>query len=144
MSAIMLPISSVGTVAFTDPSKPIGLDGFVRLPVLTSPVSGAWDGSHLAVEPSGQGVPPQLLLIEAQSGGGLVGWTIVAPGDTTELELPDLRAVPKGGLVTGPVTFTVSAATLEAFDYQQLRYRHISRFNWLAYAQDAFYSQLPP
>ena len=75
---------------------------------------------------------------------GLVGWTIVAPGDTSELELPDLRAVPKAGLVTGPVTFTVSAATLEAFDYQQLRYRHLSRFNWLAYAQDAFYSQLPP
>ncbi len=139
-----LPVSSLGLFSFTDPSKPLGLDGFVPLPVLTDPSKGAWDGSHLTIAPASGGVQPALLYIDAESANGLIGWTIAAPGGTTSIELPDLSAIPNGGLIPGPVTFTVSAATLDSFDYNQLRYRHLSSSAWLAYARDAFYAQLSP
>lgn len=142
--SLLLPTSSAGNLAFQDTSKGVVIDSFVRLPDLQTPGDGPWDGVTYRLQPQGGGVPPQLFSIDIASGGGLVSWTVAAPGDATEFTLPDLRALPKAGLVPGPVTITVSAATLDEFDYKKLLYRHLVRSNWTAYAQDAFYTQLPP
>ena len=84
------------------------------------------------------------------SGGGLVGWTVAVPGDISSFTLPDLRTLPGGGLVPGPVSITVSAAIPVSaeqplpFSYDSLRYKHLSPGGWLSYARDAFFTQLPP
>jgi hypothetical protein len=141
---LQLPVASAGSAAFTDNSKPLLMDNFIRVPSLETPGKGLWDGMTFALGAKGSGAPADLLLLDVSSGGGLVNWTIVAPGDMTELQVPDLRAVPKGGLVPGPITVTASAAKLDGFEYSKLLYRHTFRNNWLAYAQDAFYTQLSP
>jgi len=141
---MLLPLSSAANIAFQDTSKPLPIDGFVRLPSLVTPGNGPWDGSSYKLATEGGGAPPDLLVFDLESGGGLVSWTVAAPGTTTGFTLPDLRKQPGAGLVTGPVTVTASAATLEEFSYKELRYRHLARSNWISYAQDAFYTQLPP
>lgn len=141
---LQLPVSSAGSTAFYDTSKPVLMDGFVRLPKLTTPAGGLWDGTTYQLGAQAGGAPPEVLLYDVSSGGGLVSWTIVTPGDMTGVVVPDLRTLPGAGLVPGPVTVTVSAAIPADFSYNQLRYRDLVRNNWLAYAQDAFYAQLSP
>ena len=141
---LQLPVASAGSSAFFDTSQPVLVDGFIRLPALQTPGDGPWDGVTYKLGSANGGVPPDVLLLDVSSGGGLVNWTIAAPGDISEIVVPDLRAFPGAGLVTGPVTITASAATLQSFDYNELRYRHLARNNWLAYAEDAFYTQLSP
>jgi hypothetical protein len=120
------------------------MDGFVRLPKLTTPAGGLWDGTTYQLGAQAGGAPPEVLLYDVSSGGGLVSWTIVTPGDMAGVVVPDLRTLPGAGLVPGPVTVTVSAAIPADFSYNELRYRDLVRNNWLAYAQDAFYAQLSP
>ncbi len=141
---LLLPVASAGSSSFHDTSKPLLVDGFVRLPRLKTPGSSSWDGVTYQLDAQGGGVPPDLVLYDVSSGGGLVSWTIVTPGDMSGVVVPDLRKIPGAGLVPGPVTMTVSAATLPEFSYDALRYRDLNRVNWRAYAQDAFYTQLSP
>ncbi|MCS6902249.1 MAG: IPT/TIG domain-containing protein [Myxococcales bacterium] len=141
---LLLPVASAGSSAFQDTSKPLLVDGFVHLPRLKIPGASLWDGVTYQLDDPGGGVPPDLILYDVSSGGGLVNWTIVTPGDMSGVVVPDLRKIPGAGLVPGPVTMTVSAAKLPDFSYHALRYRDLNRTNWRAYAQDVFYTQLSP
>jgi hypothetical protein len=145
-----LPMSVVSSVATTSASDVATLDGFVRVPELKKPGQGTWDGVSYELSLAGGGTPPSLFVLDIQSGGGLVGWTVTVPGDITSFTLPDLRTLPGGGLVPGPISITVSAAVpvpttgKKDFTYDQLRYRHLSSNGWLSYARDSFFTQLPP
>lgn len=151
-ASVTLPVSVVGKVATTSASQVVTIDGFVGVPTLSSPDPGStWDGSTYAITQS-KGVPADVFVLDVQSGGGLVGWLIAAPGDHPSFKVPDLRKLSAGGLVPGPISVRVSAGfvlTDDAagggkFDYGKLRYRHLAPRGWTAYAQDAFYAALPP
>jgi hypothetical protein len=144
-ASLSLPVSVVGKFITTSASTKVPIDSFVRVPVLDSPPSGGgWDGSQYAISFPTGGAPADLLLIDVGSGGGLVGWTIAAPGGTTSFRLPDLRQIAGAGLVPGPISVTVSAAKVPDFEYGGLRYKHFSSGAWSAYARDAFFAFLPP
>jgi hypothetical protein len=145
-----LPVSVVSSVATTSASQVATLDGFLRVPQLVTPSEGAWDGVTYKLSVADGGPTPDLFVLDIESGGGLVGWTVATPGDTPSFTLPDLRTLPGGGLVPGPLSITVSAAravpTTGAlqFSYDALRYKHLNTGGWLAYARDSFFTQLPP
>ena len=133
------PSSTVGL--FASSTESLAIDGFVEVPRLVAPVSGAeWDGQNLAVTWPPGGPSVSLTVVEAQSGGGLVNWTVVLPEGVTEATLPDLSTLDEDlALIRGPVTFVVSAAHIADFDYGSLRYGQLGTSGWDAYARDTFH-----
>ncbi len=133
-----LPASVVTRVRTTNANTPVSLGGFLGVPVLGQPGSGAWSGTH--VEFSGATGPADLSVMQVSSGMGLVVWTIVAPGGKTSFDVPDLSALPGPdpvGLIRGEITTTVYVARIEDFDYARLRSGHLSTAPWSAYAFDS-------
>jgi len=133
-----LPASVVTRVRTTNANTPVSLGGFLGVPVLSQPGSGPWSGTH--VEFGGGAGPVDLSVVRVTSGGGLVTWTIVAPGGKTSFDVPDLAALPGPdpvGLVRGAISTTVYVARIEDFDYARLRYGHLSTGPWSAYAFDS-------
>lgn len=136
------PLSTVGLLSTTVTSEPVGTDEFVEVPRLVSPRNNEpWSGTELSLEFLPGGAPVSLTRVDIESGGGLVTWSIVAPGRPKTLSLPDLSQV-KGdvGLVPGPVSIQVYAARVDDFSYRSLRYRDIERRGWRAHATDLFYA----
>jgi hypothetical protein len=50
----------------------------------------------------------------------------------------DFSATPELGLPQGSIDLSVSAARLDGFSFDQLRYNQMSRAQWTAYAIDTF------
>ena len=136
------PRSVVGLVSATTTSEPLQVDQFIQVPILTAPApNSAWDGKSLASKRTAGGAPVDLFVYDVESAGGLVAWTVVAPGGSQSFSLPDLNALsPDLGLRTGPLSITVNAARIENFAYGTLRYRDITQRGWAAYATDVFYA----
>jgi hypothetical protein len=133
-----LPASVVARVRTTNANTPVSLGGFIGIPVLGQPGSGIWNGTH--VEFSGATGPADLSVTYVVSGGGLVTWTIVAPGGRMAFDLPDLAALPGPdpvGLVHGAISTTVYVSRIEEFDYGRLRSGQLSSGPWNAYAFDS-------
>ena len=135
-----LPHSFSGLFATTDSTGPVPLENFLEVPRLEFPETGSrWAGDRLEVTWPAGGVPVDLVVFEVKSGSGLVTWTIAAPGDHQEIDLPDLRTLaPDGALVRGPLEILVTAAQIRDFDYGSLRYRELGSNGFNAYARDAF------
>lgn len=132
----LLPASVVSRVRTTNANTPVSLGGFLGVPVAVQPGAGAWSGTH--VEIAGASGPVDLSVIQVSSGGGLVTWTIVAPGGARSFSVPDLATLPDSvGLVRGPINTAVSVARIEPFDYGRLRYGHLSSGSWTAHAVDS-------
>ena len=119
------PRSVVGLASATYTSAALQLDPFVQVPVLTNPAPNTtWDGKGLASKRSPGGAPVDLFVYEVQSGSGLVGWTVIAPGTSQSIDLPDLNSLSTDlGLIPGPLSITVNAARIKDFAYSTLRYR---------------------
>lgn len=132
-----LPASVVGRVRTTNANTPVSLGGFLGVPVLGQPASGVWNGTH--VEFSGATGPADISITQIVSGGGLVGWTVVAPASRNSFNVPDLALLPGPdpvGLVHGAISTTVHVARIEQFDYGRLRYGQLTSSAWAAYAFD--------
>jgi len=133
-----LPASVVTRVRTTNANTPVSLGGFLGVPVLASPASGIWNGTH--VEFSGGNGPVDLAVMQIQSGAGLVTWTIVAPGGKNAFDVPDLSALPGPdpvGLIRGAIDTTVYVARIEQFEYGRLRNGQLTTGPWNAYAFDS-------
>lgn len=141
-AAAGLPLSAVGLLSATTTSSPLPLGPFVQVPALAAPASSSvWDGRTLDVTIPPGGAEVDLVLVDVQSGGGLVNWQIVAPGTRRTMTLPDLRLLGDDlGLIQGPITVQLSAAHIRDFVYGALRYRDLSERGWNAYARDIFFA----
>lgn len=129
------PSSVVTRIYTTESNSPVALAGFPSVPVLREPSTATWGGTHVRVD---LGSTVELVRLDVQSGGGLVTWQIVAPGTTTDFDVPDLSTLPNNvGLVRGAITTTVYVARINAFDYGKLRYGQLGSNAWNAYAIDA-------
>nr|WP_240806694.1 IPT/TIG domain-containing protein [Polyangium spumosum] len=135
------PMSVVGRLLSTSTAEGLAVDGFVGVPTLTTPASGAaWDGRHLATTFGAGGSAIDLSVYDVTSGGGLIRWTVVVPKGSHAVEVPDLSVFPfpEGGLPSGPITIGVYGARVDKFDYGALRYRDIRPSGMSAYALDYF------
>jgi hypothetical protein len=129
-----VPFSVVDGIETTDGNDPISVGGFLPIPTLSQPSSGTWTGTHVTLT---SGAPVDLAVLSVISGGGLVAWTIVAPGSDLSFDLPDLSMVPGVGVLErGAIQTVFSVARIDSFDYGQLRYGQLSDGAWSAYAED--------
>ncbi|MBN2196380.1 MAG: IPT/TIG domain-containing protein [Polyangiaceae bacterium] len=135
------PVSELGLFSGTSEGTTWGIDGFLEVPALVSPeADGTWDGTALAIEHPPGGRTPSLTIVEIISGNGLVTWTVVFPGETTQTALPALATLDEDiGLVPGPLTIVVTAVVIPDFDYATWSYADLSRRTWEAHAEDEFY-----
>lgn len=137
-SNLGLPASVVSRIRTTNANDPVALGGFLGVPVLSEPNSGTWGGTH--VEFSGANGPVDLSLVQIASQGGLVSWTVVAPGGVTSFDLPDISQLPGDdyvGLLPGAISTTVYVARIDDFSYGRLRSGQLAKSVWNAYAFDA-------
>jgi hypothetical protein len=137
-----MPRSHVGLFATVTDTEPLGLGEFLELPRLEEPASSsAWNGTVLRLGRVPGGPAADLTVVDVSSGGDLVTWRIVAPGAPDEIRVPDLGALAGDvGLVRGPITIQVNAATVDSFSYGALRNRQLEPRGWRAYAQDVFFA----
>jgi hypothetical protein len=130
-----LPASIVSRILTRDANVPVAITGFLPVPVLHEPGLGTWSGTRVRMDASGTF---DLVQVVVQSSAGLVSWTIVAPGDRTSFDLPDLAALPDNmGLVRGPIHSTAYVARIDGFSYGKLRYGQLGTGSWNAYAIDS-------
>jgi hypothetical protein len=119
----------------------VTLGGFLAPPEPVTPGAGTWDGKHVSVTASGA---YDLMTLAIESGGGLVTWTMVAPGGKTSWEVPDLAQIPSSyplGLQPGSIKTRTNVARIDepGFTYAQLRTGHLYGNAWSAYAYDELY-----
>ena len=133
-----LPLSAVSRVRTN--GQQIALGGFLPVPQMVAPAAGAWDGKRIKFNMIPESTTADLVKVSVMSRGGLVGWTIVLPGNVRDAAVPDLSALPGPdmlGLVRGPIVSTVSVARIEAFDYGRLRFGQLGSGSWSASAVDS-------
>lgn len=135
------PMSIVGKFLTTDASVPVLIDGFVQVPVLTTPAAGdPFDGRHLQVQYAPGGAFIDLTVFRIQAASGLMEWLVISPGAKTSVELPDLATLGLG-LPHGPISINVYGGHVgdQGFDYGNLVYRQTDSRGWTAYAYDVFH-----
>ena len=140
----LTPKSVIGQLSRGTSDGIVDVSGFVEVPVLLHPQSNdSWDGRSLAVEWAPGGRPVHLSVFEIQSGAGLVNWTVAAPADHTEIELPALRELdPELALMPGPINVVVSLAHIADFNYGVLRFYQLTTRGWLAHSRDTYPARL--
>ncbi|MFO0569314.1 MAG: IPT/TIG domain-containing protein [Polyangiaceae bacterium] len=138
------PRSVVGLLATQNTAQAVSLDPFVEIPTLEQPsTNGAFSGTELAWGAAAGGQSVELHVITIQSGGGLVNWTVAAPGNVSSTHLPNLAALgAELALQPGAITIGVVRAHIDPFDYGALRYRQLDSRGWNAYASDIFHAHL--
>jgi IPT/TIG domain len=139
-AAMGLPLSAVGLLSTTTTSQPILIEGFVQIPALEAPAANSlWNGQDLSISMLPGGAEVDVMVVDVQSGSGLISWQIVAPGSARDLSLPDLEELGEAaGLIHGPISVQISAAHIRNFSYGALRYRDLGEAGWTAYATDIF------
>ncbi len=130
-----VPASAVLRFRSRTSGAPVAISSFVPLPKIVSPAPAApWDARTVKIDlPAGSA---DLVVVEVSAADGSTGWTIVAPGSARSVELPDFSAKPELGLPGGSLVVGATAARLDAFDYDQVRYGQLGRAAWTAYAYD--------
>ncbi|HVJ18478.1 MAG TPA: hypothetical protein VM686_23825, partial [Polyangiaceae bacterium] len=136
------PLSVVGMLSSKVTSEPIGADAFVEIPKLVTPkVNETWNGTDLEVAFTAGGAPVDLTIVDLASGGGLINWRIVAPGQRSTIKVPDLRAFEGDiGLDSGALAILVTNARIDDFSYASLLYRDLGPRGWRAHAADLYYA----
>ncbi|MBX3231569.1 MAG: IPT/TIG domain-containing protein [Labilithrix sp.] len=138
---LQLPASVVSRVRTSDANGPVSLGGFLPVPVPKAPSAGVWNGTRVEVE--GVGANASLNELTVSSADGLVVWTIIAPGNVSAFDLPNLAALTAGteddppvGIREGRVVTNVYSARIDRFEYGALRSGQLSAGAWNAYAAD--------
>jgi hypothetical protein len=139
------PYSTLPLIETNNSAAQVPVRGFAPVPNITvgSDDSIRWNNS-LSVSWVDDGVPVDLALYTIQSGSGLVTWSVAAPPDVSAFTLPDLTALPDGGLLPGALDLVVALAGIADFSYAELRSRHLRRFAWNAYAVDVASTRYDP
>ncbi len=131
---LQAPGSVISRVLTNNANVPVTLSGFLPIPALSTPGLGAWDGKTVSFTES---APIDLVVMSVSTGGGLVTWSVVSPGETSFL-LPDLAAIdPKLALKKGSIVTETFVARIAGFSYASLRSGQLSTSAWDSYAFDS-------
>ncbi|HVY49357.1 MAG TPA: IPT/TIG domain-containing protein [Minicystis sp.] len=138
------PTSVVAQIATSSASQHVPVDGFIGVPVLTTPAPGAaWDGQHLAASAAAGGPPPDVTVFDVVTGNAVAHWLVAVPGAPTgTIDLPDISGFAMSSLPPGPITVQVTRGAVAGFDYANLEYRALRTYGMTAYAQDDFSAHL--
>lgn len=130
-----IPQSSILRFKSRVSGTPTNIGPFVPLPKFTTPATDKkWDGRTVTIElPSGAA---DLIVLFVNAGDGSSTWTIVAPGDTRTINLPDFAARPELGIPAGNLVLGAVAAKLDGFSYDAVRYGQLGRAAWSAFSYE--------
>ncbi len=130
-----VPLSAILRYRSRTTSDPTAIGPFIPLPKFASPAADKpWDGRTVKLD-----LPPgsaNLIVLGVNAADGSTSWTIVAPGETRTINLPDFAAKPELGIPPGNLVLGAIAAKLEDFSYDAVRYGQLGRSAWSAYAYE--------
>lgn len=132
-----LPISAISGYRIASLDVSTSLGGFLALPAfLGTPFTPFTEALPLAFE-AHQGC--SLLVTKIVSGGGLVSWTVVAPGSSTGLSLPSLSTLPADSdLRAGALRVRMNCARIDGFSYDRMRLGQATEAAWNAFSARAY------
>jgi hypothetical protein len=115
------------------------LDGFLGVPVATSPAYGDDLPVDRMLRWEADGPDPSFHVVLMIGGDGNPAWRHFTPGDLREAPIPDLSTIPEITDITpGFIQWVVFAVTIPGFRYNELSYAHLGDDQWEAYASDFF------
>lgn len=130
-----VPQSSILRFKSRTAGTPTTIGPFVPLPKITSPAADKpWDGRTVKLDLAAGSA--DVLILSVSASDGSTAWTIVAPGDARTITLPDFAAKPELGLPGGNLILGATAAKLDDFSYDAVRYGQLGRNAWSAFAYE--------
>lgn len=130
-----VPLSAILRYRSRTTSDPTVIGPFIPLPKFQTPaIDKPWDGRTVKLELPEKSA--DLIVLGVNAADGSTSWTIVAPGDTRTIQLPDFAAKPELGVPPGNLVLGAIAAKLEDFSYDAVRYGQLGRSAWSAYAYE--------
>lgn len=127
-----LPISAITGYRIPSLDMRSSLGGFLPIPIVPGSPFAPFGGTHFSVSNAGG---CSLIVTRLVSGGGLVGWTVVAPGGSTVVDLPSLAALPTDfDLRSGALAVRVTCARVDNFSYDRMRLGQATEPAWAAFA----------
>jgi hypothetical protein len=131
-----LPLSAVTGYRVASLDVRTSLGGFLPVPSFAGTPLAPFGASPLAFADS---TPCSLVVARIGSGGGLVNWTVVAPGGATGVTLPSLSALPGDhDLRPGALQTRLTCARIEGFSYDRMRLGESTEAAWSAFAARAY------
>jgi hypothetical protein len=131
-----LPVSVVSGYRVASLDVRTSLGGFLPIPAFTGTPLAPFGASPIAFADA---TPCSLLVTRVSSGGGLVTWTIVAPGGATGVTLPSLAGLPSDhDLRPGALQTRLTCARVENFSYDRMRLGEGTEAAWSAFAARAY------
>lgn len=137
-----LPESVARELATNTTSQTIDVQDFVGIPSLQTPPNNTlWNGRDVGFSVTPGPLTVDLSVLRIASPSALSTWTVAIPNGKKQVELPELASLDvQAALPKGSLTFVVTAAHIDGFDYGSLRYRELEERGWNAHASDVFYS----
>jgi hypothetical protein len=131
-----LPLSAITGYRIASLDVRTSLGGFLPVPALQGTPFAPFGQAPLAFDGTSS---CSLLVSKLSSGGGLVTWTVVAPGTSTQVVLPQLASLPADhDLRAGALRTRVTCARIDTFAYDRLRLGQTTEAAWSAFAARAF------
>jgi hypothetical protein len=131
-----LPVSVVSGYRIASLDVRTSLGGFLPIPAFSGSPLAAFGAAPIGFADT---TPCSLVVTRIASGGGLVTWTIVAPGGATGAALPSLSTLPRDhDLRPGALQGRLTCARIDGFSYDRMRLGEASEGAWGAFAARAY------
>ncbi len=120
-------------------STNVVLQGFLGIPEVVAPLSGAAMPSDRTLRFDVNGRAPDFFLVELTGGDGNPAWQQILPGTARAVPVPDLSKITgQTDIAGGFVSWKVKAINVANFDYAAFQYTYLSSRYWTHSAANAF------
>ncbi len=134
------PSTHVRRTGIREVDAQVTIDGWVGLPVATSPANGqSFPADRVLRWETEGGVEPDLYLIYLTGGDGAAAWRMFVRGDQTSAPVPNLSAIEGiDDVAAGYVNWTIYGIKIPGFDFDTVDYADQNQRTWSAWAVDVF------
>ncbi|MET0388908.1 MAG: IPT/TIG domain-containing protein [Polyangiales bacterium] len=124
------------------PGEPLHFDGFLGIPTLVAPATGARIPDDRILRFELQGPTPDMIVVDIYGGDGFPVWTEILPGHVREIPIPDLSLVEGySDIASGYVRWVVTAVKIDDFRYNEFQYTYVTSRYWTHDAANVFVSR---
>ena len=137
------PTANAVRVGIRKVDEEVVVDGFVGIPIATSPQHGArFPTDRMLRWETDGGETPDFHYIIMIGADGNPAWKMFVPGELQEAPIPNLETVPGiNDLPSGQVVWGIFAIRMPSFDFDRVSYAVLNELLWEAWSIDVFTAQ---
>ncbi|HEY2732872.1 MAG TPA: IPT/TIG domain-containing protein [Polyangiales bacterium] len=137
------PFTSQKRSGVLQSSSPLSFTDFIGIPQTAAPAeNGETIPADRTLRFTLDGADPDLITVDIVGGDGQPAWTQILPGNAREVPIPDLSSIQgQTDIAPGFIQWTVTAAKIDNFDYNQFQYTYLSSRYWTHTAVNQFFAR---